>query len=141
MYDDQMDIEVINLCDALNCIPGIKTSESCSGHGKYPLSVFFTAIDQEGLFFLTRCTDSRYWRYGNDWKITLSVGDTITEGRLPTNFILESKTLGDLAYLQAEDLIENMIYHLNHKNFVKGFNLNLDRFKVRKINESYMFNV
>lgn len=40
-YDDHMDGECIELCDALNDLPGIATFESCCGHGKAPFRIFF----------------------------------------------------------------------------------------------------
>ena len=32
VYEGIMDPEILALCDALNCIPGVRTIESCSGH-------------------------------------------------------------------------------------------------------------
>jgi hypothetical protein len=40
-YDDRMDKECLVLCDALNALPGIRTFESCCGHGEYPFRVWF----------------------------------------------------------------------------------------------------
>lgn len=68
-YTGNMDEEVIELCNAMNSLPGIETSESCSGHGKRSLIVFFKVHKkQTGLFFLARCTDRRYWEHGHKWK-------------------------------------------------------------------------
>lgn len=130
--DGGLDEEVIPLCTAMNALPGIITKESCSGHGKEPAIIFFNVEDgkQDGLFFLTRCVDVRYWKYGHRWTISLSVGDTYENGQLPTFFLLRSADVGKEAYEQMADLIENMNYHLNHKNFMSGFDLDISRFNV-----------
>lgn len=131
LYGDDMDIECIDLCDALNAIPGIATMESCCGHGSHQFMVFFRVTDQKGLFFLTRCVDRRYWKYGYLWKIELSVGDSIYEdGNLPTTYLLHSGPMvGEDSYDQAKSLINNLNEHLNHKNFMKHYNLNINDFK------------
>jgi len=130
-YDNQMDPEVVELCDAMNCLPGIKTTESCSGHGKGPLIVFFQVRDPIGIFFLARCVDRRYFRHGNTWQITLSVGDRIgNNGYLPTTYLLQSAAYGEQAYQEANDLVTNIVHHLNHKNFLKGYSIDLSKFDV-----------
>jgi len=40
-YPSDMDVECIPLCDALNSLPGIQTSESCCGHGSHNFGVAF----------------------------------------------------------------------------------------------------
>ncbi len=130
-YDQYMDIECIDLCNAMNSLPGIVTMESCCGHGASPYHIFFRVTDsKEGLFFLTRCVNHRYWKYGYLWKIELIVGDSVHEdGELPITYLLTSDPIvGEDAYMQANDLLENMKYHLNHENFIKLYNLNLDNF-------------
>lgn len=129
-YDGMMDKEIIDLCDAMNSLPGIETSGSCSGHEKYPLSIFFKSTDYEGLFFLTRSIDNRYWKYGGKWSIKLIVGDMYENNYLPITYLLESEDIGNEAYKQATDLIENMVYHLNHKNFLKLYEINLEKFNL-----------
>ena len=41
-YTGKMDIECILLCDAINKLPRIQTTESCCGHGKEEFRVWFT---------------------------------------------------------------------------------------------------
>ena len=143
-YDNRMDPECVPLCDALNCLPDIITSESCCGHGTSGMSLLFNIRgggDLQGLFFLTRCTDRRYWKYGDVWSTTLSVGDTIHDGIVPTIFTLASTSGGIEAYNQAKDLVDNMVYHLNHDNFKKGYNLDISKFKVINKNGIFLFDV
>jgi hypothetical protein len=134
LYDGFMDDECIELCNAMNALPGIETTESCCGHAGFasPFRIWFKVKEgeQAGLFFLTRCVDRRYWKYGYLWKIELSVGD-IFDGTLPITFLLSSGSIvGEDAYAQAHDLVENMNYHLNHENFIKEYNLDIKKFDI-----------
>ena len=133
-YDEYMDKEVIDLCNAMNSLPGIETSESCSGHEKSSLNIFFKVTDFEGLFFLVRSIDRRYWGWGDIWKIELSVGDRFNNDYLPITYLFSSnKSKGEEAYKQAQSLIENLNYYLNHKNFLEHYNINLDKFIYNEI--------
>ena len=127
---DEMDKECIPLCDALNAINGIITFESCSGHGKEELSVFFKSTSWKGLFFVTRCIDNRYWEYGDKWTCELIVGDTYRNGILPIHFWLHSEDVGDDAYEQANDLVGNLNFHLNHPAFKSKFELEWEGFNL-----------
>lgn len=124
-YDGCMDPEAVALCDAMNCLPGVWTASSCCGHGREPFRVFFDIDPRddprlEGLFFLVRCTERRYWKYGHLWNISLGVGDIVrNDGSLPMSFMLQSTDKGEEAYAQAQSLVENMRYHLNHEAFCK----------------------
>lgn len=132
-YGPGMDKQVIELCNAMNSLPGVETTESCCGHGREPFRVFFRVNGEdsmEGLFFLTRCADRRYWKYGGIWRIWLTVGDAVSDGFLPTCFVLDSgESKGMAAYRQAKDLVRNMNHHLNHEAFVRCYKLDLRRFR------------
>jgi hypothetical protein len=142
-YDGGMDAEVLDLCNAMNALPGIETLESCCGHSAGPFMIFFRIKDtQEGLFFLTRCVDRRYWKYGYLWKIELSVGDMMHDDldlvfkdyALPITFLLHSGPIvGEDAYAQAKDLVENMNHHINLSGFMDGFGLDVNHFDVEKV--------
>jgi hypothetical protein len=127
IYDEYMDKEVIPLCDMINSLPGLKTYESCCGHGKRSINIYFyvcSDITDKGLFILTRCIDRRYWKYGSDWKIELYVGDSLFEDKyLPIGYLLHSNIVGNEAYKQADNLIENIKYNLNHEGFMELYNL------------------
>jgi len=132
-----MDPEVVALCDAMNALPGIRTLESCCGHGAQPLRVFFEVNHWEGmdgLFYLTRCADRRYWKYGYLWRIELSVADVMHNGLLPITFELNSGPIvGEDAYAQALDLVENMDCHLVIKAFLDKFALDMSKFGIRGV--------
>lgn len=121
-YPGSIDPECIDLCDAMNSLPGIHTIDSCYGHGINRFSVFFKCTNQAGLFFLTRCVDHRYWTHGEQWLIKLSVGDTIDEHGLPVTYEISSgSSVGKEAVIQAYSLIENMLHHLNHEGFLNEY--------------------
>lgn len=143
-YEGKMDKEVVALCDAINALPALHTIESCCGHGEDVFSIWFKCdgTSMDGLFFLTRCVDRRYFQHGHSWSIELEVGDLIQDGILPTYFLLQSgnlwsgdKIMGEEAYKQAEHLVENMNQHLNHENFMNGFGLKVEDFNTEKIEE------
>lgn len=134
LYDGDMDTECLRLCDAINALPGIKTTSSCCGHssGKYMIFMEVEPKDPRGLFFLTRCVDRRYWKYGYLWKIELAVGDTFYKdgGCLPITYMLTSGPIvGEDSYEQAMLLVDNMNNHLNIEAFMKGFNLDINDFE------------
>jgi len=132
-YDDEMDTEVMGLCDAMNALPGIKTTESCCGHSSSPFSIWFNVYSEQGLFFLGRCASHRYWKYGYLWKIEIQVGDSYNGCLLPIAYHLSSGPIvGEDAYVQANDLVRNMIHHVQHKVFMSGFDLDIKNFHVEE---------
>lgn len=155
----KMDPEVEELCHAINCIPGLHTTTSCSGHGKEPLSIWFECNDFKGLFFLVRCIDQRYSKH--PWTLQLWCADSSNVGYFPTVFWLRSLhpwynngtpigAMGEEAYRQAAYLIKNMNHHLNHKGFLSLFNLDISDFdtvgvwegsRCWFIWESYLFSI
>jgi len=140
-YDEQMDVECIPLCDALNSLPGIQTCESCCGHGKKPFAIWFRCTSELGLRFLGRCIDRRYWRYGNNWRIELDNSDlnydhsvfTMTShGYWGTDL---KTTVGEDAYEQANDFIRNMEWHLNCKKYIDAFIKDLSGFCIIDVDD------
>lgn len=57
---ESWDPEVVELCDALNMIPTVRTLESCCGHGKEPFLVWFTCTNMKFMWVLGRALDPRY---------------------------------------------------------------------------------
>lgn len=67
-YPAGMDIECIPLCDALNALPGIRTFESCCGHGRGPFRVFLTAESLKDLRqILVPLSAGTPWRLEANW--------------------------------------------------------------------------
>lgn len=131
LYEDDMDKEVLPLCNAMNSLIGIETFESCCGHSCAPFRIWFKATNPIGLFFLARCVNHRYWKYGYLWKIELTIGDIFSNNSLPIHYMLNSgPIIGEDAYEQSKSLLENMNHHLNHKEFIDGYRLyNLENLK------------
>ncbi len=84
MPPNVMDPECVPLCEAMNKLPGIKTFESCCGHGEHPFRIWFTT---KSLDVLPRCI---YWfspchsgAYG--WSVTASTDC----GMSPVVFMVE----------------------------------------------------
>lgn len=131
-YDSNMDEEILNLCNAMNNIPGIETTGSCCGHGAESLKIFFNVTSDRGLFFIGRCVSHRYWKYGYLWKIEIQIGDRYLQGVLPITYMLHSGPIvGKDAYMQADKLVENMEHHLNHKAFMEGFGYKIEDFDLK----------
>src|SRR5258708_2531043 len=61
-YPSDMDAECVPICDALNELPGIRTDESCCGHGRQPHRVFFTAKTIPNLLPVLRGAHSSAWK-------------------------------------------------------------------------------
>lgn len=66
-YPSSMDAECIPICNALNALPGIRTVESCCGHGEHPHRVFFTAQAVESLRPILCCSHSSGWHVEANW--------------------------------------------------------------------------
>lgn len=66
-YPPDMDVECIPLCEALNALPGIKTFESCCGHGQHRHRVFFSAATVESLKPILMSVESSGWIVNSSW--------------------------------------------------------------------------
>lgn len=66
-FPTDMDVECIDICTALNELPGIETVESCCGHGKRPFRIFFRASALESLHPVLRCVASSAWSVEAFW--------------------------------------------------------------------------
>lgn len=83
---DSIDKECKLLCDALNLLPGVETSESCCGHKTNNYRIWFKCNDPKVLAYLARFMSHNYYNYewakdadGNSiqaWKIKLEWTDT-----------------------------------------------------------------
>jgi hypothetical protein len=59
-YDGNMDKECIQICDMLNSISDVRTTESCCGHCKDRFMIFFTCDNPHSLAIIARVFDRRY---------------------------------------------------------------------------------
>ena len=125
------------LIETIKSVPGIEIAghnliDSSKHNGLY---IFFHSNekDPEGLFFITRSIDMRYWEYGHTWRIELTVADSPHEnGDRPLTYqiyrpLIEQETLTEID-LEIQSLIDNMNYHYNHDAFMKAYNMDKSKY-------------
>jgi hypothetical protein len=66
-YPSDMDPECMPLCDALNALPGIRTTESCCGHNERPFLVIFSAEQVESLRPILKAAYGSGWHIDANW--------------------------------------------------------------------------
>ena len=66
-FPDDMDVDCIKICTAMNQLPGIQTFESCCGHGVYPHRIYFGAKTIESLLPILQTTHSSGWHIEASW--------------------------------------------------------------------------
>lgn len=115
----RIDPECIKICTALNELPGIRTFESCCGHGEHGFWVWFEVTNpiEKGLLILSRCLYNRQDRVptgdSQGWRAVLYHFD-----RCPRLcFLLEGPT-GD--YAGADGLAEEISKYLNLQGRVRS---------------------
>jgi hypothetical protein len=84
IYPKGMDLECAVLCDAVNLISGIITTDSCCGHNERPYRIWFVAENLEVLpdllYWLNSCHSGDY-----NWNCQV-----ITDcSRAPVRFLIE----------------------------------------------------
>lgn len=125
-YNDRLDNIIASLPGIFNVTSNLDNKKTIE-----PIRIFFdvSSTNNTGLFFLTRCCDRRYWRYGHLWKIELSVGDMFNDNNLPITYMLHSgNVVEEESNIQAKNLITNMNWHLNAPTFMNAFNLKKEKF-------------
>ncbi len=118
IIDPELDKPVQLLCAALNSIPTIRTTSSCSGHGDEPMRIWFEVGegDPKWLFILGRCIDKRY--SPSDFTCEVSISD-LPES--PLGYMLTSKHV--TAGAQADFLAGGIIGLLHNRTVLDHFNL------------------
>ena len=128
-YDKKMDEQCVELCDAINEIPGFKTVQSCCGHSRCSYRIWFNAEGniQKPLYILARSLNRFYGgpvynhtnnegaEYSNEWEI--KVKDQ--EVDLTAIFVLESPCVGSMAYRQSKKIASNIREILKSKKELK----------------------
>lgn len=130
------------LLDIINKLPGVEVT----GHildrsydqikSRWSGPLIFLHIDegeQEGLFFLTRVLDKRYFQHGHLWRIELTCGDTpYKNGDRPITYQIFRPLTGieseETLLQECRDLIDNMVYHFNHDAFMNIYRLDRSKF-------------
>lgn len=99
-YYGDMDQECITLCDAINRIPGVDTTESCCGHDKDKFRIFFQPTDQRTLAILLYFIDSCH--VGFHWDCTVFTDCAMQ----PARYYIQSQVEGEESYEQANKIAE-----------------------------------
>lgn len=121
------DVDLIELSSTVNALPGIEVCHLLIIDGLPTLMFHVDEKIQDGLFFLTRCIDNRYFKFGKNWNINMMVGDILFQnGDRPLFYELVS-TSKDYK-MEIRHLIENLNSHLFNENFMKMFKLNIEDF-------------
>ena len=101
-YDGEMDPECILLCDAINRIPGVDTTESCCGHDNGTFRVFFHIEDQRTVSILLYYIDPCHMGFRWDCKVFTDCS------MRPACYYIESLAKGKEAYDQANEIAEKI---------------------------------
>ena len=119
-YDGKMDKECIPLCDALNSLPDVETTESCCGHCKDRFNIFFNCEDTYSLSVIAISFDRRYSGTYLEWRIEL-----ITNDNGSYSYFVHSVEKYDNFQIMNED-ISQLIKNIKHwssdeyKNYFSG---------------------
>ena len=117
-YDDNMDKECIALCNAINKIPGLRTIESCCGHGEREYRIWFVVEFPQFfpilLYYIDPC------HVGFRWPVTVQTDCAMS----PMTYCLQSIDKGKVAYKQAKIITTEI------NKFIKT---ELQRFKKERI--------
>lgn len=107
-----MDSECVELCNAINLIPGLRTIESCCGHGK---SNFLVFLKVEGDLGIENLPKLLYWldpcHVGFRWWCKVKTDC----GMSPATFYIESVVQGEEAYKQAKEIADSIVTDMRNK--------------------------
>jgi len=101
-YANDMDKECVVLCDAINRIPGLRTIESCCGHGHHNFTVYFKVTTLEHLpillYYISACHVGFTW----DCRVYTDCGMN------PVYFMIESRSFGENAYNESSVIAQKI---------------------------------
>ncbi len=128
-----------NLLMSIQALPGVhvQSYNINTFDLNVPIYIFLHIEEctQEGLFFLTRSVDDRYWEYGQRWEIRLSVGDSFyRNGDRPLSYYLMRNPIGGDTFesvtKEIQSLIENLNSHYYNQTFMEYYNMNHDEYSI-----------
>lgn len=124
-YTGTMDPGMAELCDALNRLPGVRTTESCCGHGKEPASVFFDCSNLDSLAKIQRSIDIRYGGQRILWTLGATTTDTFPHHR-PLSFYIKSDWPYPDYAKWVPDLPMGAVYWRDIRRTIANINLHSD---------------
>lgn len=107
-YDGYMDKECIHICDVLNSIPNVQTTESCCGHCKERFMIFLTCDNPHSLAIIARVFDRRYIGTSQPWHIELQTKDSGAY-----EYFIHSETKYDSEEVMMKD-VNQIIENIEH---------------------------
>ena len=102
MNISELDAPCVKLCQAINRIPGLRTTQSCCGHGKRPFIIWFEVIDPKNLPILLYYCDPCH--VGFHWHCKVTTDCAMST---PT-YRIESQSKGKKAYKEATMIAEKL---------------------------------
>ena len=121
-----MDIEIVEICNAINKFKGLKTYSSCSGHGERPVEVWFHVSYPRALYPLLRAIDMRYGGPDGGGSKPWFVETMDTDlPKKPVTFVLWSRTVGAIAYEEAKMIADNLTEIAENRRVIEHFNIKL----------------
>ncbi len=100
----EIDKDIVNIVKAMNRFPGIRTVESCSGHGKQPVSIFFVPKTIEALPPLLY-----YFDWCHSGVTTWPVYITTDCSAHRVTWVVESEEVGPAAYIEGNTIAKVML--------------------------------
>lgn len=98
----EIDRDIVNIVNAMNRFPGIRTVESCSGHGNQKASIFFVPETIDALppmlYYFDWCHSGVYW----------PVYITTDCSAHRVTWVVESEEVGPAAYIEGNAIAEAM---------------------------------
>lgn len=99
-----LDPEVVDICVAMNKLDGVRTTESCCGHGTEPYRIFFQVSKLKCLTIVYYFISER-----PDWNIQFTASNMLDLDRIePSSFVLIGP-IGDEAYRDSKDIADEII--------------------------------
>lgn len=121
-YNGNIDKECVAICDAINQIPGLETTESCCGHGEKEFNIWFVVNNPEHFPVLLYYCDPCHVGFRWDCIVTTDCGMS------PVTYNLKSRSVGEIAYREARKIANKITIFLSERtikqtleNYVGGY--------------------
>jgi len=116
-YDAFMDKQCLNICNAINLIKGIKTTESCCGHNRNRFRIWLTCDINyiRNINIISKALNRRYGgpsnNDNNEWVCSVYFSDRnscLGKNHKIIVFCIESFYKGRKAYWEANKIAKNI---------------------------------
>lgn len=100
--DQDIDKKCALLCETINKLPGIRTVESCCGHGEDVMRIYIMVDELKNLAPLLYYIDSCHVGFDWDCKVYTDCGMCFPR------FYIESHSVGKKAYEEANEIAKEL---------------------------------